>query len=198
MSIELIGYHNRISSLITSGRRELDPVQYPLADGTYANTDINSPTARSILNGVDVIFNLNNISRPLKAGASLYLSYMNGGETLPNGEKIDVFRNAPKILAKVRLKASPTDRLYLGVDGTYSSGWYARIYSKADLSVPENRSDGYLTLDAVAHYVFPTKYGDLRLYAKLNNISDVSYGGFKYRDNPQYKRSLYLGLEFIH
>jgi outer membrane receptor for ferrienterochelin and colicin len=195
-SLELIGYHNRISSLITSGRIELDPSQYPYADGTHANADINSLSAKSILNGVDLIVNLNNVYEPMNANASFYLSYMNGRETLPNSDKVDLFRNTPEILAKLRVNATPIKNLYLGLDGIYSSEWYARIYSQADLDIPENRSDGYLTMDFIAHYKIPSEYGDFRLYFKVNNASDASYGGFKYRDNPQYKRSFYFGIEY--
>jgi outer membrane cobalamin receptor len=192
----LIGYHNRISSLITSGRKELDPSQYPYADGTHANTDINSVSAKSILNGIDVIVNLNNVYEPMNANASFYLSYMNGRETLPNGDKIDLFRNAPEILVKFRVNATPFENFYVGFDGIYSSEWYARIYSKADLSIPENRSDGYFTMDFIAHYKIPSEYGDFKLYLKVNNTFDASYGGFKYRDNPQYKRSFYFGIGY--
>lgn len=195
-SLELIGYHNRISSLITSGRIELDPSRYPYADGTHANTDINSLSAKSFLNGVDFIVSLNDIYEPMNANTSFYLSYMNGRETLPNGDKIDVFRNAPKFLLKLRVNATPIKNLYVGVDGIYSSEWYARIYSKADLNIPENRSDGYFTMDFTAHYKIPTEYGDFKIYFKLNNAFDASYGGFKYRDNPQYKRSFYFGIEY--
>jgi len=195
-SLELIGYHNRISSLITSGRKELDPSQYPYADGTHANTDINSVSAKSILNGVDLIVSLNNVYEPMNANASFYLSYMNGRETLPNDDKIDVFRNTPEILAKLRMNATPIKNLYVGFDGIYSSEWYARIYSKADLNIPENKSDGYFTMDFIAQYKIPSEYGEFKLHFKVNNAFDASYGGFKYRDNPQYKRSFYFGIEY--
>ncbi len=195
-SLEIIGYYNEISSLITSGRKELDPAQYPYADGTHANADINSLSAKSILNGIDVIVSLNDIFKPVNVNASFYLSYMNGRETLPNNDKIDVFRNAPEILVKFRVNATPLENFYVGFDSIYSSEWYARVYSKADLSVPENRSDGYFTMDFIAHYKIPSKYGDFRLYLKVNNAFDASYGGFKYRDNPQYKRSFYFGIRY--
>ncbi|MDH5385262.1 MAG: TonB-dependent receptor [Candidatus Aminicenantes bacterium] len=195
-SLELIGYHNEISSLITSGRKELDPSQYPYADGTHANTDINSLSAKSILDGVDIIVSLNNVYEPMNVNASFYLSYMNGRETLPNGDKIDVFRNTPEILMKLRVNATPIESLYVGFDGIYCSEWYARIYSKADLSIPENRSDGYFTMDFIAQYKIPSEYGDFKLHLKVNNIFDASYGGFKYRDNPQYKRSFYFGIGY--
>ena len=139
---------------------------------------------------------MNNIYEPLNANASFYLSYLNGRETLPNGDKIDVFRNAPEVLAKIRVNATPFKHFYVGVDGIYSSEWYARIYTKADLNIEENRSDGYFTMDFIAHYKIPSEYGDFKLYIKVNNISDASYGGFKYRDNPQYKRSFYFGIEY--
>ncbi len=196
LSLELIGYHNQISSLITSGRVELDPAKYPFADTTHANTDINSESAKSFLNGLDFVASLNNIYKPIGANASFCLSYMKGRETLPNGDKIDLFRNAPEILSKIRLNATPVKNLYLGLDGIYCSAWYARIYSKADLEIAENRSDGYFTMDFVAQYKIPTDYGNLHFYFRVNNALDASYGGFKYRDNPQYKRSLYLGLEY--
>ncbi len=195
-SLELVGYHNQISSLITSGRIELDPAKYPFADGTHANTDINSISAKSFLNGVDFVASLNNIYEPIGANASLYLSYMKGRETLPNGDKIDLFRNTPEVLMKIRLNAAPVNNLYLGLDGIYSSAWYARIYSKADLDVPENRSDGYFTMDFIARFKIPSEYGSFKLYFKVINAFDASYGGFKYRDNPQYKRSFYFGLEY--
>jgi len=195
-SLELIGYHNEISSLITSGRKELDPAEYPYADGTHANTDINSLSAKSILNGIDFIISLNNIYEPGQINASFYLSYMNGRETLPNGEKIDIFRNTPEILAKFRVNTTPIENLYVGVDAIYVSEWYARIYTKADLSIPENRSDAYFTMDFNAQYKIPFEYGDFRLILKVNNISDASYGGFKYRDNPQYKRSFTFGIGY--
>ncbi len=195
-SLELIGYHNRISSLITSGRKELDPSLYPYADGTHANTDINSLSAKSFLNGVDFNVSLNNVYEPIHANASFFLSYMNGRETLPNGDKIELFRNTPEILVKVRVSATPINNFYLGLDGIYSSEWYARIYSKTDLDIPENRSDGYFTMDFIAHYKIPSEYGDFKLYFKVNNAFDASYGGFKYRDNPQYKRSFYFGMEY--
>jgi outer membrane receptor for ferrienterochelin and colicin len=196
ISLELIGYHNQISSLITSGRTELDPTKYPFADGTHANTDINSKSAKSFLNGVDFVASLNNIYEPIGANASFYLSYMKGRETLPNGDKIDLFRNTPEILLKIRLNATPVRNLYLGLDGIYSSAWYARIYSKADLDIPENRSDGYVTMDFIAQYKVPSEYGNFKFYIKVNNAFDASYGGFKFRDNPQYKRSFYFGLEY--
>jgi outer membrane receptor for ferrienterochelin and colicin len=196
ISLELIGYHNQISSLITSGRTELDPAKYPFADGTHANTDINSKSAKSFLNGVDFVASLNNIYEPIGANASFYLSYMKGRETLPNGDKIDLFRNTPEILLKIRLNATPVRNLYLGLDGIYSSAWYARIYSKADLDIPENRSDGYVTMDFIAQYKVPSEYGNFKFYIKVNNAFDASYGGFKFRDNPQYKRSFYFGLEY--
>ncbi|MFC2141770.1 TonB-dependent receptor plug domain-containing protein [Acidobacteriota bacterium] len=195
-SLELIAYHNEISSLITSGRKELNPSLYPYADGTHANTDINSPSAKSILNGLDLIVSLNDVYEPLSVNASFYLSYMNGKETLPNGDKIDLFRNTPEILAKLRVNATPIENLYLGLDGIYSSEWYARIYTKADLDIPENRSDRYFTMDFTSQYKISTEYGDFTPYLRVNNIFDVSYGGFKYRDNPQYKRSFYFGIRY--
>ena len=195
-SLELVGYHNRISSLITSGRTELDPSRYPYADGTHANTDINSLSAKSFLSGVDFIVSLNDVYEPVHANASFYLSFMKGRETLPNDDKIDLFRNTPEILLKLRVNATPINNLYLGFDGIYCSEWYARIYSKADLDIPENRSDGYFTMDFIAHYKIPSEYGDFKLYLKVNNAFDASYGGFKYRDNPQYKRSFYFGMEY--
>ncbi len=195
-SVELIGYHNNISSLITSGRVEIDPSRYPFADGTHANTDINSLSAKSFLNGVDFIVSLNNVYEPIQANASFFLSYMNGRETLPNGDKIDLFRNTPEFLAKLRMNATPFKNFYIGLDGIYSSGWYARIYAKADLDLPENKSDGYFTMDLITHYKIPSEYGDFKLYLKVNNAFDASYGGFKYRDNPQYKRSFFVGIEY--
>ncbi len=195
-SFELIGYHNEISSLITSGRKELDPSLYPYADGTHANTDINSPSAKSILNGLDLIVSANDVYEPMSVNASFYLSYMNGRETLPNGDKIDLFRNTPEILAKLRVNATPIENLYLGLDGIYSGAWYARIYSKADLDIPENRSDDYFTMDFSAQFKISTEYGDFTPYMRVNNIFDASYGGFKYRDNPQYKRSFYFGIGY--
>jgi hemoglobin/transferrin/lactoferrin receptor protein len=195
-SFELIGYHNRISSLITSGHKELDLFLYPYADGTHANTDINSESAKSILNGVDLIFYLNNVYKPMNANASFYLSYMKGRETLPNGDKIDVFRNTPEILMKLRMKAAPIKNLYVGIDGIYASEWYARVYTKAGLNIPENRSNGYFTMDFIAHYRIPSEYGNFKFHLKVNNVFDASYGGFKYRDNPQFKRSLYCGVEY--
>ena len=196
MSVELVGYHNEISSLITSGRTELDPTRYPYADGTHANTDINSQSAKSFLNGLDLIVTLNNLYEPIRANAGFCLSYMKGRETLPNGDEIDLFRNTPEILAKLRLNAAPVENLYLGLDGIYASGWYARIYSKADLDIPENRSDAYFTMDITAHYKISTGYGDFTPFLKVNNVFDASYGGFKYRDNPQYRRSVYLGIGY--
>ncbi len=196
ISLEIIGYHNQISSLITSGRTELDPAKYPYADGTHANTDVNSLSAKSFLYGVDFIASLNNIYEPFGANASFYFSYMKGRETLPNGDEIDLFRNTPEVLIKIRLNATPVKNLYLGLDGIYSSAWYARIYSKADLDIPENRSDGYFTADFNAHYKVPSEYGNFKFYFKLNNAFNASYGGFKYRDNPQYKRCFYFGLEY--
>ncbi|MDH4218563.1 MAG: TonB-dependent receptor, partial [Candidatus Aminicenantes bacterium] len=139
---------------------------------------------------------LNNVYEPMNVNASFYLSYMNGRETLPNGDKIDVFRNTPEILMKLRVNATPIESLYVGFDGIYCSEWYARIYSKADLSIPENRSDGYFTMDFIAQYKIPSEYGDFKLHLKVNNIFDASYGGFKYRDNPQYKRSFYFGIGY--
>jgi outer membrane cobalamin receptor len=195
-SIELIGYHNEISSLITSGRKELDPSLYPYADSTHANTDINSLSAISILNGLDIIFNLNNVFKPINLNTSFYLSYMKGRETLPNGDKIDLFRNTPEILAKFRVNATPIERLYVGIDGIYCSEWYARVYSIGGLKIPENKSDGYFTMDFTASYRIPSDYGEFKLYLKAANIFDVSYGGFKYRDNPQYKRSFTLGIGY--
>jgi hemoglobin/transferrin/lactoferrin receptor protein len=195
-SLELIGYHNNISSLITSGRVKIDPSLYPFADGTHANTDINSISAKSFLNGVDFIVTLNNVYEPIRANASFFLSYMKGRETLPNGDKIDLFRNTPEFLAKLRVNTTPINNLYLGLDGIYSSEWYARIYTKADLDIPENRSDGYFTMDFIAQYKIPSEYGDFKLYLKVNNAFDVSYGGFKYRDNPQYKRSVFVGMAY--
>ena len=195
-SVELIGYHNEISSLITSGRKELDPSLYPFADGTHANTDINSLSAKSILNGVDFIVNLNNLFPPGKVNANFYFSYMNGRETLPNGDKINIFRNTPEIFVKFKVNATPIENFYIGFDGIYSTEWYARIYSKADLNIPENRSDSYFTMDCIAQYKIPSEYGDFKLHLKVNNIFDASYGGFKYRDNPQYKRSCYFGIGY--
>jgi outer membrane receptor for ferrienterochelin and colicin len=195
-SIELIGYHNEISSLITSGRTELDPSLYPYADGTHANSDKNSLNAKSILNGLDIIFSLNNLFEPVRLNSSFYLSYMKGKETLPNGDKIEVFRNTPEIIAKFRVNATPIDNLYLGIDGIYCSEWYARVYSLGGLDVPENRSDGYFTMDFIASYRIPSEYGEFKLYLKAINISNVSYGGFKYRDNPQYKRSFTFGIRY--
>jgi outer membrane cobalamin receptor len=196
-SLELIGYHNSISSLITSGRKELDPTRYPSADGTQANTDINSLSAKSLLYGADLIVQFNDIYKPMNLNARFYLSYMDGRETLPNGDRIDLFRNTPEVLAKFRVNATPIKNFYIGIDGIYSSEWFARIYSKADINIQENRSDEYFTVDFVAHYTIPSEYGDFKLNFKLNNAFDTSYGGFKYRDNPQYKRSFYLGIEYI-
>lgn len=195
-SLELIGYHNRISSLITSGRKELSPSQYPYADGTHANADINSESAKSILNGLDLIVNINDVYEPMNANVSFYLSYMNGRETLPNGDEVDLFRNTPELFLKLRVNATPVNNLHLGLDGIYSSEWYARIYSAADLAIPENRSDGYFTMDFIAHYKIPSEYGDFKIYLKVLNAFDASYGGFKYRDNPQYKRCFYFGIEY--
>ena len=196
MSLELVGYSNWISSLISSGRKELDPTKYPYPDGTHANTDINSVDAKSTLNGVDLIFQLNNVYEPANLNASFYLSYMKGNETLPDGDKIDFFRNTPEFLVKLRVNATPVKHLYLGVDTLYCSEWYARIWKKADLEKPENRSDGYFLMDVTANYFLPVKYGEVKLFFKLNNAFDVSYGGFKYRDNPQYKRRFFVGMVF--
>jgi len=195
-SLELIGYHNRISSLISSGRLALDPLKYPFADGDFANADINSLSAKSILNGVDLIIQLKNLYEPANINASFYLSYMRGNETLPNGDEIDLFRNTPEFLLKLRINSMPINNLYLGLDALYASEWYARIYTKADLEKPENRSDGYFTMDFTGNYQISTKYGDFKLFIKLNNAFDESFGGFKYRDNPQYKRSFFCGIEF--
>lgn len=196
ISLELIGYRNKISGLITSGRKELDPVIYPYADAAYANADMNSINTESILYGADLIISCNNIYKPLNINVNFYLSYMNGRESLPNGDEIDVFRNAPEFLTKLRVSAFPIHNLYVGIDGIYCSEWYARVYSEADLRNPDNKSDGYFTMDFITYYKIPSKYGDFRISFKVNNIFDASYGGFKYRDNPQYRRSFYTGIEF--
>jgi len=196
ISMQLIGYHNRIAGLVTSGRKELNPDKYPHADGTHANTDMNNKEGESVLNSADLIFSFSDIYKPMKLNTHLYFSYMKGEETLPNGDKIDVFRNAPEFLTKFRIHAVPFKNLYVGIDNIYCSEWYARVYSKDDLEKPDRKSDGYFTMDFTANYKIPLKYGDVIINLKINNITDESYGGFKYRDNPQYKRSFYGGIEY--
>ena len=196
ISAEVIGYRNKIAGLITGMSKELDPKKYPYADRPHAKTAMNSKDAESILNCVDFIVSFSNIYKPIKFNANFYFSYMKGKETLPNGDKIDVFKNVPEFLTKLRVNAVPIKNLYIGIDSIYCSEWYAKIYSKADLEKPDNRSDGYFTMDFTANYKIPLKYGDVIINLKINNIFDESYGGFKYRDNPQYKRSFYGGIEY--
>ena len=196
ISMELIGYHNKITGLVTSGRKELDSDKYPYADKTHANADMNSKDAESILNSANLIVSFSDLYKPLKLNANFYFSYMKGEETLPNGDEIDVFRNVPKFLTKFRVNAVPIKNLYVGIDTIYCSKWYARVYSKADLELPDRRSDGYFTMDFIANYRIPSKYGDFRINIRVDNIFDESYGGFKYRDNPQYRRSFYGGIEY--
>ena len=196
ISMELTGYHSRITGLISSGLKELDTDKYPYADRAFANADMNSKDAASILNSANLAANFNDIYKPVKLNANFYFSYMKGKETLPNGDKIDVFRNVPEFLTKLRVNAVPIKNLYVGIDSIHCSKWYARVYSKDDLEKPDRRSDGYFTMDIIAHYEIPSEYGNFRINFKANNIFDEAYGGFKYRDNPQYGRIFYGGVEY--
>ncbi|MBN2001263.1 TonB-dependent receptor [candidate division KSB1 bacterium] len=196
ISLELVGYHNKISGLMTSGLVKLNPQKYPLADREYANADVNSRNAKSVLNGLDCILGVNNICKPSQLNINFYFSYMKGEETLPNGDKIDVFRNIPEYLAKFRVNGMPIKNLYVGIDNIYCGEWYGRVYSKADLEIPDRKSDGYYTMDITAYYQIGTVYGNFKLNLRIDNVFNASYGGHRYRDNPQYKKTIYGGLEF--
>ena len=196
ISVELVGYHNKISGLMTSGSLKLNPNKYPHADREYSTADVNSKNAKSVLNSLDCIINFNNIYKPSKLNINIYFSYMNGEETLPNGDKIDVFRNFPEYLAKFRINAAPINNLYIGIDNIYCSEWYGRVYSKADLEIPDRKSDSYFTMDLTAHYKIHTDYGNFKLNLRIDNVFNATYGGYRYRDNPQYSRSFYGGFEF--
>ena len=196
VSVELTGYYYRTTALMTSGPVELDPATYPHADRTHSTADVNSRDAESILRGSDLVITWKNIWAPVKLNGAFSVTVSDGEEILPNGDEIDRFRNYPEVLAKVRLSAVPVRDLYLGLDGTYSGEWYARVYSKEDLAIPDRRSDAYFLTDLVARYRMPTRHGDVGLLLKIDNILDRSYGGYRYRDNPQYRRSFYAGVEY--
>jgi outer membrane receptor protein involved in Fe transport len=196
ISAELIGYHNKIVGLMSGMSIELDPEEYPYADSTHAKTAMNSRDARSILSAVDFAASFSNIYKPIKLNTNLYFSYMKGKETLPNGDAIDVFRDNPKYLAKLRVGAIPIDGLRVGIDSIYCGEWYAKIDSKDDLENPDRKSDGYFTMDFIAHYKIPSKYGNFRVRLNVVNITNKTYGGYKYKDGPQYGRSFYGGIEY--
>ncbi len=191
MSVELIGYHNKISGLMTSGSIKLNPNKYPHADREYSTADVNSKNAKSILNSLDCILSFNNIYQPWQLNTNIYFSYMNGEETLPNGDKINVFRNFPVYLAKFRINAVAIKNLYIGIDNIYCGEWYGRVYSKADLEIPDRKSDSYFTMDFTAQYKIHTNYGNFKINLRIDNVFNETYGGSRYRDNPQYSRSFY-------
>lgn len=198
ISIEIIGYHNKISGLITSGTFPLDPAIYPHSTQTHANADQNSPQAQSVLRSIEFIGHFKELFKPLNIGSHFYFSYMNGNETLPTGEEIELFRNTPEFLIKWRLNAWIQKKFYIQLDQTYSSRWYARVYEKAHLLIPDRRSDAYYTLDAVMNYTWKTAWGQMRAFVRVDNVTNQRFGGFKYVDNPQYMRTFSGGLSLSY
>lgn len=197
MSIEAIGYFNKISGLMTSGNVKLDPAKYPFADREYSTADVNSKNAQSKLNSIDLILKLNDLYSPWQLNTNLYFSYSNGEETLPDGDKIDLFRNVPEYLTKFRINAVPIKNLYIGIDNILCAEWYGRIYSISDLNIPDRKSESYFTMDLIANYRVHTSAGSFKVNFRIDNLFDEAYGGFRYRDNPQYRRTFYSGLEFV-
>ena len=51
-------------------------------------------------------------------------------------------------------------------------------------------------MDFTAHYKIHTDYGNFKINVRIDNVFNETYGGFRYRDNPQYSRSFYGGVEF--
>lgn len=197
ISVEFIGYYNKTTGLMSSQRVKLDSTMYPYASSDSSNADKNSPDAESILKGVDFIVNFRDIHKPTKSNASFYLCYTDGNETLPNGDKIDIFRNTPTVIAKLRLNATLFKNFYIGIDNIYCSKWYARIYEESHLDLPDRRSDSYFTTDIIAKYRIPfIKNHYLKAVFMANNLFDARYGGFKYRDGAQYRRCFYGGVEY--
>lgn len=195
ISTEFIGYRNKITALISSRSVALDPEHYPAADRDSSMSDANSEDAVSILNGLDLVLNANNIYKPMRLSVRAFLSYAIGEETLPNGDDISIFRNMPKYLGKLRLSTQPTKNLYLGIDNIYCSEWFARVYSLADLSHPDRKSEAYFIMDVIFNYRFETKNGTFKINFMVNNLFNESYGGFKFLDNSQYLRTIYGGID---
>lgn len=196
ISVELVGFYNKITGLMSSQGVKLDSTVFPYASSDSANTDKNSPDAKSILRGVDFIVTVKDIHKPTKSNISFYLSYTDGKETLPNGDRIDIFRNTPKVLAKMRFNTTLFKYIYAGIDNIYCSKWFARVWEKEHLDLPDRKSTSYFTTDIITKLTIPVKHQDCKLFFSINNVFDEKYGGYKYKDGAQYGRSFYGGIEY--
>jgi hemoglobin/transferrin/lactoferrin receptor protein len=196
ISVELVGYYNKISGLMSSQGIKLDSLKYPYASSDSANADRNSPDAESVLRGVDFIVTVKDIHEPTRSNASFYLSYADGKETLPNGENIDIFRNVPEVLAKLRFNTTFFNSFYIGMDNIYCSKWYARVWEKAQLDIPNRKSKSYFTTDILTKFTVPLKHHNCMVLFRIDNLFDEEYGGYKYRDGAQYGRCFYGGIEY--
>jgi len=199
ISLDIAAYRQITTGLISVGIVTLDHSKYPYArfTQTQAESNLNGSDKESILNGVDLAASFSNIFRPIKLNARLLFSYTMGEENLPNGGTVDVHRNFPKYLTKLRINASPVSNLYLGIDNIFHGEWYTKLKSADDLDKPEFKSEAYFTSDFISNYKIPTKKGKIKLFFKVLNIFDQTYGGVRLKDNPQYQRSFYAGVDYM-
>ncbi|MCP4181693.1 MAG: TonB-dependent receptor, partial [bacterium] len=213
-SIEIAAYRNNINNLISNGSTEINPDLYPYANAGTANILDNNNVSEAILNGADMAIEYRNIVEAVKLNSRLFFSYMKGKETLPNGDKIDEYRNCPNYILQFNVNMQPFKNSYISIDLFKCNEWYSRqifniVEDESDTSYatsihnPDNKHKGYFTLDVNAYYRIPLKFGELRINFKINNLFNKEYAGIdafltgSSKFNPQYLRTIYGGISFI-
>jgi len=203
ISVEIIGYQNKINKLISleRGLYSIDYGYQNCNEKDKMSIYTNDGNAETKIYGLDGIINLRNIINPIKLNTTIQASYAKGEEVLPGGEeKLKNRRMLPEWIYKLNFSVSPHKNIFLKLDNFYCTHWYARnINSIKNYENPDNKIDGYYTLDVVLNYNL-FKY--FNLYCKIINCFDEKYGGIQAYEgsnllyNPQPGRTAYAGLTF--
>lgn len=207
--VDITLFSTSIKNLITGAWIPVDTVKYPnaLIDGPEGKLDtirtyVNSKSAFSILDGLQLTARANDIFPSLHLGAELSYTWSGGHEELPDGEiKINSIRGIPKDVVQFRISLNPIQKMYFNLQATYVSSWYRKyIKTEQSLNDPYFKIDGYFNLDLMLSYKI---WNQISVFGKILNAFDAQYGGIDatgldvdMRYNPQLRRNFRVGLTY--
>ncbi len=204
VSLDISLFHNKIENLLSLSNVVVDRSKYPRvkSDNPYARTNINSPSAKSELWGLQFAFKARNLMPEYKLDAGVNFAYSDGREVFSNDSgNINKLRQMPKFITQMNVSMSPHKNVYFMFENVWMTSWLRKATQSTEMATMKYANiSGYYNLDMVISFHINKQ---LEAYFKILNVFDNEYGGMDatgsdvdLRYNPQLRRNLRFGLSF--
>lgn len=196
--LDAVAYFNVISNLIKPSVVYIDT----LPNSFLTRQNVNVSEAVAVLYGFQSSIIAKNIIPEIMLDGELNINISSGEEVLPNGEKINAYRNNPSFIGQLNFDFSPIPKLNIKVDNVFMSSWYRKYIPDADFFKRREitKIDGYATMDLMFNFYLTNEF---HFYVKVMNVFDKTYGGIDITGsdvdmmyNPQLRRSFRFGLVY--